>query len=51
MRRIRIIKDLNDPIISEDGTELLLNAGDIESCSALIADTLIAAGLAEPAPV
>lgn len=51
LRRIKIIKDLNDPIIAEDGTELLLNAGDIESCSALIADTLIAAGLAEPAPV
>ena len=51
LRRIKIIKDLNDPIIAEDGTELLLNAGDIESCSLLIADTLIAAGLAEPAPV
>ena len=51
LRRIKIIKDLNDPIIAEDGTELLLNAGDIESCSLLVADTLIAAGLAEPAPV
>jgi hypothetical protein len=51
LKRIKIVQDLNDPIISEDGTELLLNAGDIESCSALIADTLIAAGLAEPAPV
>jgi len=51
LRRIKILKDLNDPIIAEDGTEILLTAGDIESCSALIADTLIAAGLAESAPV
>ena len=51
LRRIKILKDLNDPIITEDGTEILLIAGDIESCPALIADTLIAAGLAESAPI
>ncbi|MBT6683297.1 MAG: hypothetical protein HOB55_00360, partial [Euryarchaeota archaeon] len=49
--RIKILKDLSDPIITEDGTEILLIAGDIESCPALIAETLIAAGLAEAAPI
>lgn len=49
--RIKILKDLNDPIITEDGAEILLIAGDIESCPALIAETLIAAGLAEAAPI
>ena len=49
--RIKILKDLNDPIITEDGAEILLIAGDIESCPALIAETLIAAGLAEVAPI
>jgi hypothetical protein len=51
LRRIKILKDLNDPIITEEGAEILLTAGDIESCASLIADTLIAAGLAEAAPI
>ena len=49
--RIRILKDVSDPIITADGTEMILTEGDIESCPSLIAETLIAAGLAEPAPV
>ena len=49
--RILILKDLDDPIISADGSEMVLTAGDVESCSSLIAETLIAAGLAEPAPL
>ena len=51
LMRILILKDLDDPIISADGSEMVLTAGDVESCSSLIAETLIAAGLAEPAPL
>jgi len=51
LMRIMILKDLDDPIISADGSEMVLTAGDVESCSPLIAETLIAAGLAEPAPL
>jgi len=51
LMRIMILKDLDDPIISADGSEMVLTAGDVESCSSLIAETLIAAGLAEPAPL
>lgn len=49
--RIRILKAVSDPIITADGTEMILTEGDIESCPSLIAEALIAAGLAEPAPV
>jgi len=49
LRRILIIQDLDDPIIAEDGSEIHLIAGDIQSCPVLIAETLIAAGLAESA--
>ena len=51
LMRILILKDLDDPIISADGSEMVLTAGDVESCSSLIAETLIAAGLAEAAPL
>ena len=51
LMRILILKDLDDPIISADGSEMVLTAGDVESCASLIAETLIAAGLAEPAPL
>tara|TARA_B100001750_G_scaffold71328_1_gene56915 strand:- start:515 stop:1390 length:876 start_codon:yes stop_codon:yes gene_type:complete len=51
LMRILILKDLDDPIISADGSEMVLTAGDVESCSSLIAETLVAAGLAEPAPL
>ncbi len=49
--RILILQDLTEPIITEDGSEITLTAGDVESCPASIADNLIAAGLAEPAPL
>ena len=49
--RIRILQDLSDPIIGEDGSEMSLAEGDVESCPSLIAETLIAAGLAVAAPL
>ena len=49
MRRILIIQDLDDPIITEEGEEITLTTGDIEFCPSIIADTLIAAGIAEAA--
>ncbi len=49
--RIRILQDLSDPIIGEDGSEMTLAEGDVESCPSLIAETLIAAGLAVAAPL
>ena len=49
MRRIMILQDLDDPIITEEGEEITLTAGDIEFCPSIIADTLIAAGIAEAA--
>jgi hypothetical protein len=51
LRRILILQDLAEPIITENGSEITLTAGDVESCPAPIADNLIAAGLAEPAPL
>ena len=51
MLGILILQDLTEPIITEDGSEITLTAGDVESCPASIADNLIAAGLAEPAPL
>ncbi len=49
MRRILILQDLDDPIITEGGEEITLTTGDIEFCPSIIADTLIAAGIAEAA--
>jgi hypothetical protein len=49
--RIRILKDVEDPILMADGTEVVLTEGDIETCPSLVADILIAAGLAEAAPI
>ncbi|MCH2639362.1 MAG: hypothetical protein MKZ68_05665, partial [Candidatus Thalassarchaeum sp.] len=51
LMRIRILQDLTDPIIAEDGSEITLVEGDVESCPSLIAETLIAAGLAVAAPL
>ena len=51
LMRIRILQDLSDPIIAEDGSEITLVEGDVESCPSLIAETLIAAGLAVAAPL
>lgn len=49
--RIRVLKDVKDPILMADGTEVVLTEGDIETCSSLVAEILIAAGLAEAAPI
>jgi hypothetical protein len=49
--RIRVLKDVIDPILTSDGSEMLLTEGDVEFCNSLIAETLIAAGLAEAAPI
>ena len=51
LMRIRILQDLSEPIIAEDGSEITLVEGDVESCPSLIAETLIAAGLAVAAPL
>ena len=51
MRRILILQDLDDPIITEEGEEITLRSGDIEFCPSIIADTLIAAGIADPADI
>jgi hypothetical protein len=40
---------MTEPIVTEDGSEITLTAGDIENCPSIIADTLIAAGMAEAA--
>tara|TARA_B100001250_G_scaffold413663_1_gene448538 strand:+ start:1433 stop:2311 length:879 start_codon:yes stop_codon:yes gene_type:complete len=49
MRRILVLQDMTEPIVTEDGSEITLTAGDIENCPSIIADTLIAAGMAEAA--
>ena len=49
--RIRVLKDVEDPILMADGTEVALTEGDIENCPSLLAEILIAAGLAEAAPI
>ena len=51
MKRIRILQDLVDPIIDEDGTEIQLTAGEVANFSSLMAETLIAAGFAESAEI
>ena len=51
MKRIRIIQDLMDPIIDEDGTAIQLTAGEVANFSSLMADTLIAEGFAESAEI
>ena len=49
--RIRVLKDVEDPILMADGTEVVLTEGDIENCPSIVAEILIAAGLAEAAPI
>ena len=49
--RIRVLKDVEDPIMMADGSEVVLTEGDIENCPSLLAEILIAAGLAEVAPI
>ena len=49
--RIRVLRDMEDPILMEDGTEVSLEEGDVEFCQPMIAEILISAGFAEAAPV
>ncbi len=47
MIRLRILKDMPEPILDASGEEIELLAGDSFNCHALMAETLIAAGWAE----
>ena len=49
MIRLRILKDMPEPILDASGEEIELLAGDSFNCHALMAETLIAAGWAEAA--
>ena len=51
MMRIRILKDMPEPLIDESGEEIELFEGDVHNCGALFAETLIASGYAEAAPL
>ncbi len=47
MMRLRILKDLPEPILDESGEEIELLEGDSFNCISVVAETLIAAGWAE----
>ena len=47
IKNIKILKEISDPIITADGEEINFEKGDVGTISALIAETLIAAGIAE----
>ena len=47
MIRLRILKDLPEPILDESGEEIELLEGDSFNCISVVAETLIAAGWAE----
>ena len=47
MMRLRILRDMPEPILDESGEEIELLEGDSFNCNALMAQTLIAAGWAE----
>ncbi len=49
MIRLRILKDMPEPILDASGEEIELLAGDSFNCHSLMAETLIAAGWAEAA--
>jgi len=49
--RIKVLKEIEDPILMEDGSEIMLEVGDVEFCQPMIAEILISAGFAEAAPV
>ena len=51
MIRLQILKDMPEPIVDESGEEVELLEGDSFNCGALMAETLIAAGGAEAAPL
>ena len=46
MIRLRILKDMPEPILDASGDEIELMTGDVFNCNALMAETLIAAGWA-----
>ena len=47
MLRLRILRDMPEPILDESGEEIELLEGDSFNCGSLMAQTLIAAGWAE----
>ena len=47
MIRLRILKDLPEPILDDSGEEIELLEGDSFNCISVVAETLIAAGWAE----
>ena len=47
MMRLRILRDMPEPILDESGEEIELLEGDSFNCNSLMAQTLIAAGWAE----
>lgn len=49
--RIKVLRDMEDPILMEDGSEVSLEEGDVEFCQPMIAEILISAGFAEAAPL
>lgn len=49
LMRIRILQDLPEPLVDEDGELLELLAGDVQFCSTEMAELLIGAELAEEA--
>ncbi len=49
MIRLRILKDMPEPILDASGEEIELLSGDSFNCHSLMAETLIAAGWAEAA--
>ena len=51
MMRIRILKEMPEPLIDESGEDIELFEGDVHNCGALFAETLIASGYAEAAPL
>jgi len=51
MMRLRILRDMPEPILDESGEEIELLEGDSFNCGSLMAETLIAAGWAEAVPL
>ena len=47
MMRLRILRDMPEPIVDESGEDIELLEGDSFNCGSLMAQTLIAAGWAE----
>ena len=49
--RIRVLESLPEPIVTEDGEELVLEAGDVHMMDRELASWLTEAGVAEAAPI